>query len=118
IILFDHGGGALDTIFSGRLDPKSLPPYDVPAAAGRDFSIRIQAFNEKGELVYQSIIAVADGKPAEPVRLTPIPPSAPAHKLAALDLSAGTLLPFFHPDSLDYTVTIPITLDSLVVTPR
>src|SRR3954471_19220286 len=91
----------LATAFSGKLaNPKSLTTYAVPDSVGSSFRIRIQAFNDAGQLALQTDIGVTGGVASEPKKVPPeklpaLLPTLASARLANLEVSIGTLVPAF-----------------------
>ncbi len=111
----------LDTAFSGKItDPKKVPLYTVPVKVGNKYRIRIQGFNDKGQLALQSDIAVNAGSAAAPTHLPPsqlpaLIAQASSALLKSLEISSGNLIPHIDSAVFSYTVELPFATDSLAI---
>ncbi len=106
IDLVDSGDSSkvLEHVWDKKLpDPADFPKYKLTTAKGKDFTIRIRAYNANHELVLAKDIPVV-GKTSKPTVVLQAD-----LRLHQLKVSQGSLKPAFDPNVPGYTLELPDT---------
>lgn len=103
----------LATLWKGEALPApgtAIPGFSLNEIPSKSFIVRITAY-KAGQLALKTMIFYETGN--KTVRHDEVPPLKPLNWLDALSPSVGTMVPDFHKDSLKYTITLPVNVNSL-----
>jgi hypothetical protein len=69
LVKSEDAAAVLEEVFDGKLlDPAGFPKYKLKEAKGKDFTVRIRAYNDKHEVVLAKDVIVKS-KSAQPTRV-------------------------------------------------
>jgi hypothetical protein len=106
----DDSNAVYDTVWNDSIpDPKNFPRFKLKLAKGKDFTVRIRAFNGMGETVWAKNISIV-GETALPG--TTVKADL---RIFSLSLSKGTLTPIFNPATLSYRAEVGDSVENIVI---
>ncbi len=106
----------LETVWSAPItDPTKFPDYTLTKANGKDFIVRVNGYKDGDQLFLETLIFYQGGKKTVVHKV--VPPYKPRNQLISLTTSKGTLSPTVHRETLLYTLSTPVGISSVTLTP-
>jgi hypothetical protein len=101
----------LEYVHDGKLpDPLGFPKYKLKEAKGKDFIVRIRAYNDKNEVLLAKDVSVKS-RTSQPTRVLQAD-----LRLYKMEISPGNFDPAFSPNQAGYTVGLPESIESVAFT--